>query len=176
MKITFIICLLTAALLGTSCSSSKRLALEKSKREQLSRTFGFKLTPKDDLRLYTEAAQWLGTPYRYGGTTRKGVDCSGLVGQIYKQVYRVNLERNTTDMAQKNCRKTGKSSLKTGNLVFFNTSQKKRRGVNHVGIFLKHGYFIHASTSKGVIISNLNEDYYRKTWKHGGKITSLRSE
>lgn len=174
MRIRFILCLIIAALLGSSCNSSKRLAQSNSQREQLSRTFGFKLTKKDDLRLYSEAAQWLGTPYRYGGTTRKGVDCSGLVGQIYKKVYRVNLERNTSDMAQKNCRRVGKSSLKAGNLVFFNTSQKKRRGVNHVGIFLKYGYFIHASTSKGVIISNLNEDYYRKTWKYGG--ASLRSE
>ncbi|MEI3125524.1 MAG: NlpC/P60 family protein [Odoribacter splanchnicus] len=54
-------------------------------------------------------------------------------------------------------------------LVFFNTS-RKRKGINHVGLFLKNGYFIHASTSRGVIISNLKEDYYRKTWKQGGRV------
>lgn len=169
MRITFIVCLLLIGLLGSSCSSSKRLSRGKSQREQLSQKFGFKLTKKDDLQLYLEAAQWLGVPYRYGGTTRKGVDCSGLVGQIYKQVYHTNLERSTTGMAQKNCRKVGKGNLKTGNLVFFNTS-KKKKGINHVGLFLKNGYFIHASTSKGVIISNLKEDYYHKTWKQGGKV------
>lgn len=169
MRITFIICLLIAGLLGTSCSSSKRLSKASSQRAQLSQKFGFKLTKKDDLQLYTEASKWLGVPYRYGGTTRKGVDCSGLVGQIYKQVYHTNLERSTTGMAQKNCRKVGKGNLKTGNLVFFNTS-KKKKGINHVGLFLKNGYFIHASTSKGVIVSNLKEDYYHKAWKQGGKV------
>lgn len=169
MRTLFIICLLIAGLLGSSCSSSKRLSKANSQRAQLSQKFGFKLTKKDDLRLYAEASKWLGVPYRYGGTTRKGVDCSGLVGQIYKQVYHTNLERSTTGMAQKNCRKVGKGNLKTGNLVFFNTS-KKKKGINHVGLFLKNGYFIHASTSKGVIVSNLKEDYYHKAWKQGGKV------
>ena len=63
-----------------------------------------------------------------------------------------------------------KSDLKAGNLVFFNTSQKKKKGINHVGLFLKNGYFIHASTSKGVIISNLKEAYYHKAWKQGGQV------
>jgi probable lipoprotein NlpC len=63
-----------------------------------------------------------------------------------------------------------KSDLSSGDLVFFNTSRKKRKGINHVGLFLKNGYFIHASTSRGVIISNLKEDYYRKTWKQGGRV------
>ena len=68
------------------------------------------------------------------------------------------------------CRKIMKSDLSSGDLVFFNTSRKKRKGINHVGLFLKNGYFIHASTSRGVIISNLKEDYYRKTWKQGGRV------
>ena len=113
---------------------------------------------------------WLGTPYRYGGSTRKGVDCSGLVNQIYKQVYHRSLERSSSGIATRNCRKIMKSDLSSGDLVFFNTSRKKRKGINHVGLFLKNGYFIHASTSRGVIISNLKEDYYRKTWKQGGRV------
>lgn len=169
MKITLILCLLLSGLLLSSCNSSKHLTQRKKQTTQLSQQFGFKITPKDDLRLYTEAARWLGTPYRYGGSTLKGVDCSGMVAQIYKQVYGKDLERNTSNMEEKNCRKIPKGHLKTGDLVFFNTS-KKKKGINHVGLFLKNGYFIHASTSKGVIISNLKEDYYHRTWKQGGKV------
>ena len=67
------------------------------------------------------------------------------------------------------CRKVTKSDLKPGDLVFFNTS-KRKKGINHVGVFLKNHYFIHASTSKGVIISSLHENYYRKHWKKGGRV------
>ena len=74
------------------------------------------------------------------------------------------------DIAKKDCRRIGRSSLKTGDLVFFNTSSKRRRGINHVGLYLKNGKFIHASTSRGVIISNLQENYYRKAWKQGGRV------
>lgn len=162
----FLIYLLLVAL--TSCKSSQHLI--KQQTTQLTRQFGFPVHKKDDLRLYTEASQWLGVPYQTGGTTRKGVDCSGLVVRIYRQTYNKQLERTTTDIAARNCRKITKNNLRTGDLVFFNTSRKTRKGINHVGIFLKQGYFIHASSSKGVIVSNLKEDYYRKTWKQGGRV------
>lgn len=169
MRIIFIISLVSCLLL-TSCHSSKQLIQAKNQREQLSRKLGFKITKKDNLQLYSEAVQWLGTPYRYGGTTRKGIDCSGLINQIYRQVYHKELSRSSQDIADKNCKKVAKGNLKAGNLVFFNTSRKKKKGINHVGLFLKDGHFIHASTSKGVIISNLKEDYYKNTWKQGGKV------
>lgn len=167
-SIFFYIFLLCLGLI--SCKSNQRLAQTQHQTAQLSQQFGFKITQKDDIRLYSEAALWLGTPYRFGGTTRKGVDCSGFIGQIYQNVYHKNLERQTINIAKKNCRKISKGKLKTGDLVFFNTSQKKKKGINHVGLFLKHNYFIHASSSQGVIVSNLNENYYRKTWKQGGVV------
>jgi len=169
MKRTFIY-LLLYIILFSSCQTGKQTVRLKNQRAQLSQQLGFKVTPKDDLRLLTEAVQWLGTPYRYGGTTRKGVDCSGLVGQIYQQAYHKTLARNTQDIANKNCRKVSKGNLKTGNLVFFNTSEKKKKGINHVGLYLKNGNFIHASTSRGVIISNLQEKYYREKWRQGGAV------
>ena len=153
MRYILIGCCFFCSLFLSSCNSTKRLGQTATQTSQLSHQLGFKVNRKDDLRLFSEAARWLGTPYRYGGSTRKGVDCSGLVNQIYKQVYHRSLERSSS-----------------GDLVFFNTSRKKRKGINHVGLFLKNGYFIHASTSRGVIISNLKEDYYRKTWKQGGRV------
>lgn len=167
MRIFFFSVTLIASLFFTSCSSHKHLT--QSQTARLSQQLGFHITSKDNLRLYTEAAAWIGTPYRYGGMTKKGVDCSGLVCQIYKQVYHKPLERSVARLAEKNCRKIMKEDLKAGDLLFFNTS-KSKRGVNHVGIFLKSGYFIHASTSRGVIVSHLKENYYRKAWKYGAKV------
>jgi cell wall-associated NlpC family hydrolase len=72
-------------------------------------------------------------------------------------------------MLKKNCRKISRRKLKEGDLVFFNTSKSKSY-VNHVGIYLKENKFLHASTLKGVNVSNLDEDYYRKTWICGGRV------
>ena len=131
---------------------------------------GIKLNKRDNIQLYAEAAKWLGTPFHYGGNTQKGVDCSGLIVQIYKQVYQKQLYRTTQQMVDKNCRRVGKSNLQEGYLVFFNTAKKKKRGVNHVGLFLKDGYFIHTSSSRGVMVSHLKEKYYQNAWKQGGRV------
>lgn len=168
-RVVFGICLLAAGLFLSSCGSSKRLSDAARQREELSRQFGFKLSKKDDIRLYRAASGWLGVPYRPGGTTRQGVDCSGLMNNLYREVYGESLSRTTEGILKDNCRKVGKGSLREGDFVFFNTSRKKRKGVNHVGLFLKHGYFIHATTSKGVMVNHLKEDYYRKAWKTGGR-------
>lgn len=167
MKLTTLLFLLGSLFLTCSCGSQRQLSKSPASTEELSQKFGFKIHKKDNLRLYTEASTWLGTPYRYGGTTRQGVDCSGLISNLYLQVYQKRLERTAAEMARKNCRKTAKSNLREGDLVFFNTA-KKKKGINHVGLYLKNGYFIHATTSKGVIISNLREEYYTKKWKQGG--------
>lgn len=66
------------------------------------------------------------------------------------------------------CHKVSKRNLREGDLVFFHNGRKKRIA-SHVGIYLKNNKFIHASTSRGVIISSLNEDYYRKHWLSGGR-------
>lgn len=93
----------------------------------------------------------------------------GFVWQVYRRVYGKNLERSSDDQAKKDVHKVGKGGLKPGDLVFFRTSQKSKK-IDHVGIFLKDGYFVHASTSKGVIVSSLNEDYYKRTWQKGGRV------
>lgn len=169
MKFSIILYLLLAAVALSSCSSTKRLSGKAAEAARLSSQLGFKVHKKDDLKLYAEAGRWLGVPYRYGDKSRSGTDCSGLVGQIYQSVYKVPLERTVEGMDDKNCRRVGKSNLKPGDLVFFNTS-KRKKGLNHVGLYLKNNYFIHASTSRGVIVSSLHEDYYRKHWKKGGRV------
>ena len=129
---------------------------------------GMDIGPKDNHKLYLEAARWIGTPYRSGGSSIQGTDCTGLTTGIYKHVYGITLPRTTEE--QKNTGvKIGKSKLKEGDLVFF-TSNRKRRRVAHAGIYLKDKKFIHASSSKGVIVSSLNEEYYRKHWITGKRV------
>ena len=138
---------------------------------RLSRQFGVRLTPADNIALYNAGSGWLGVKYRYGGNTRSGVDCSGLVCNLYKQVYGITLERNSANMLRRNCVSINRNNLREGDLVFFRTSDSRQSRVpNHVGLYLKNGQFIHASNSRGVIVSNLSESYYVRTWITGGRV------
>ena len=129
---------------------------------------GIDIEMKDNHALYVESSNWLGVPYRSGGTTKRGVDCSGLTSSIYKKVYHKDLERNSDDQRKKDCRKVKKGKLREGDLVFFHNGRKKKKAT-HVGIYLKDRKFIHASTSQGVIVSTLEEDYWKKHWLSGGR-------
>jgi cell wall-associated NlpC family hydrolase len=134
---------------------------------RLSTQYGIQVTPRDNDILYYTIAQWLGTPYRRGLSSMKGTDCSGFVINVYRSVYGKNLARTSADMLRVNCRSIPRQNLREGNLVFFATTRNARK-VSHVGIYLKDGKFAHASASQGVIISNLNEPYYRLRWISGG--------
>lgn len=128
---------------------------------------GVDIRLEDNHKLYIEAAEWMGVPYRAGGESKRGTDCSGLTCQIYKKVYHTKLSRNTEGQ-KKESSKVAKRNLREGDLVFF-TSSRSGRKVAHVGIYLKDGKFIHASTSQGVIVSRLDEPYYTKHWISGGR-------
>jgi lipoprotein Spr len=141
---------------------------------QLSGKLGVELSNlnKDDDRnmpLYAEVSLWLGVPYRHAGLSRKGLDCSGFTYLIYQKVYNKKLPRATADLAGMKKHNVSKGNLQAGDLVFFSTSKSHSR-INHVGIYLKDGCFIHASTSRGVIVSHLDESYYVRTWKTGGRV------
>ena len=129
---------------------------------------GIDIDMEDNHALYVESSQWLGVPYRSGGTTQRGVDCSGLTSAIYNKVYRKQLERNSDDQRKKDCKKVKKGKLREGDLVFFHNGKKKKRA-SHVGIYLKDRKFIHASTRQGVIISTLDEAYWKQHWLSGGR-------
>lgn len=123
----------------------------------------------DNHQLYIESAKWIGVPYRYGGNSRRGIDCSGLTRAIYKKVYHKTLKRNSDEQRTDNCQRVAKRNLREGDLVFFRNGRRERKA-NHVGIYLKNGRFIHASSSEGVIVSSLNEPYYKKCWMQGGRV------
>lgn len=108
---------------------------------------------------------WYGTRYRYGGTTKSGVDCSGFVCALSSDVYGRALPRTSREQFDR-AQKIGRDYLQEGDLVFFNT----RGGVSHVGIYLGNNKFVHASTSSGVVISDLDEEYYRRRFVGAGRL------
>lgn len=122
-------------------------------------------------RLEKEAREWLGTKYKYGGESRKGTDCSGMVMVVFETVTGIKLPRDSHSQ-QQYCKQIDKKDLAPGDLVFFITSNNGER-VNHVGLYIGNGDFIHSSTSKGVIISNLNQDYYKRHFHSAGRVPGI---
>lgn len=108
-------------------------------------------------QLYSFITDWYGTPYKFGGQTSNGIDCSAFTNVLYKEIYNIQLPRSSKDIAETVNRKFTKN-LKEGDLVFFAFGNSKE--INHVGVYLHNNKFVHASTSKGVIISDLTEPWY----------------
>ncbi len=131
---------------------------------------GIERGPDDNEQLYNAIKAWMGTPYRYGGTTKEGVDCSAFVGHIYREVYQIRLHRVSNDI-QQDVTLITKSELREGDIVFFTNSKGR---VSHVGIYLKDGLFVHSSTSRGVIISRLDDSYWSKHFYKGGRVSGTR--
>ncbi len=117
-----------------------------------------------NLSLFNFIDEWWATKYRYGGTSKKGVDCSSFTGKLMQEVFGFTMPR-TARMQYAICTKLQKDNMLEGDLVFFNTTG----GVSHVGVYLGDGYFVHSSCSRGVTISNLNETYYSKKFIAGGR-------
>lgn len=132
-----------------------------------SQKLGYNLGGYEDPVLIREVSSWLGTPHRYAGTTREGADCSGFVMEVFRTVYQKSLPRSSAEMASK-ARSVSKAKLQEGDLVFFHTSGGRK--ISHVGIYLSNNKFIHASSSRGVIVSDLNEPYYRRTFSKAGRV------
>ncbi len=128
-----------------------------------------KETPKTSNKIVKEAYGWLGTPYGYG-RAEKGVacDCSGMVMSVYEKVKGVKLPRNSAKQ-QEFCKSLKRKDVKEGDLCFFATGKDPDK-VSHVGIMVDENNFIHASTSKGVVVSDITQPYYVRTFKGFGRV------
>jgi lipoprotein Spr len=117
--------------------------------------------------LYDEAYNWMNTPYKYAGNSKKGIDCSSLIKNIYSKIYNLKLSGSSSYIYAQTKEINDQNQLKEGDLLFFKINKKQ---ISHIGIFLKDGYFVHSSVQKGVTISNLNEKYYQKYYFTAGRI------
>lgn len=123
----------------------------------------------NDSKLLELIESWYGTKYKYGGSTREGVDCSGFAKAFMSSYYDITLTRNSADQYKQCPTKVKKKKLKQGDLVFFKTNGS-RGGITHVGVYLCNNKFVHAATSTGVMISDLDEDYYKARFAGGGRM------
>ena len=131
-----------------------------------------KLGKKDNKKLYKELKRWLGTPYVYAAhTCGEGTDCSGMVMEVYLKIYNIKVHRNSAKMLEENCRVIDLDDLKEGDLVFFCTNGDSR--VSHVGIYLKDNKFVHASSSRGVCVDDLRQNYYATHFYAAARVTTL---
>lgn len=111
---------------------------------------------------------WYGTRYKYGGETKQGVDCSGFARAFMSSYYEVNLPRSSKEQYAQS-KRIKKKKLAQGDLVFFKT-MGARGGISHVGVYLCNNKFVHAATSSGVMISDLDEEYYKSRFVSGGRV------
>ncbi len=154
--------------LPTNINSSSKFEFEKVNRVQIKyalllNTYVENLT---NLELYLKLDEWLGTRYCLGGSTKNCIDCSAFAGNIIREIYKINLPRTAHEQFNVIDRKE-KDDFKEGDLVFFRT---KKGYINHVGIYLWNNKFIHASSSLGVAISDLDEAYWKNKFAGGGKV------
>ena len=130
-----------------------------------------KLNRHDNKKLYKELRRWLGTPYVYADhTCGEGTDCSGMVMEVFQKVYGIKLHRNSAKMLEVNCQIIDLDDLREGDLVFFCTNGEGR--VSHVGIYLKDNKFVHASSSRGVCVDDLRQNYYATHFHAAARVTS----
>ncbi len=147
--VVLVLCLVVPALAGKKRTSQKKTPAKKS------------VTPEVSPTLEQEAMKYLGVKYRTGGSNESGVDCSGFVRLVYQNFFGVQLPHQSSSIYQTSgLSKVSLDDLMTGDLVFFTPSHKSKR-INHVGIYLSEGNFIHAGRRTGVVVSSLDNRYWR---------------
>ena len=123
---------------------------------------------KDARKVLNEAMTWIGTPYKLGGNTRQGIDCSGLTCITFEKATGLKLPRSSGEQA-KFSHRIKRSDLRPGDLVFF-TSRRGGNRINHVAIYIGDNSIIHSTTSQGVTVSSLDEEYWKSHFYSCGRV------
>src|SRR6201990_533539 len=140
-------------------------------KDYFSQIMGVALSTTSNVKLFQFVYDWVGTPYHFGGETRKGIDCSAFTKEVYRKVFNLTIKRNSRDIFSM-VSPAGKDDLKEGDLVFFKIHSRK---ISHIGIYLGNTRFAHAS-SRGVAISSLDDNYYSRYFYKGGRLLDVFKE
>ncbi|MGI4869767.1 MAG: C40 family peptidase [Janthinobacterium lividum] len=132
-------------------------------------TLSTPLAHTENKSLLHTITDWLGTPYSYGSSSRRGTDCSGFVSQVFHKVYGITLQRSSRSMFA-TTKHVAKTDMKAGDLVFF---RHGNGAIYHVGIYLKDGRFAHSACNGGVMVSSLHEAYYHNNFYAAGRVPGL---
>ncbi len=127
------------------------------------------LTVKDQLIM--EIIKYIDTPYKYGGTTKDGIDCSSFTQTIFRNIFQLEIPRTARDQYTVG-EKIPENNLAFGDLVFFNTSRRVKPG--HVGVYIGNNLFAHASRSLGVTVSSITSAYYAKRYMGARRLDSAQ--
>jgi lipoprotein Spr len=174
MKKFFIVIALSVSVLAAQAQTKSTSAPADDKnsddqeslaKDYLSQIMGVALSATSNMKLFHFVYDWIGTPYHFGGSSKNGTDCSGFTRQLYSQVFNMDIEHSSRDIFSM-VTPVRKEDLQEGDLVFFKIHSRR---ISHVGIYLGSNRFAHAS-NKGVAISNLDDDYYRRYFYRGGRM------
>lgn len=158
---------LTLLLALMSCHSKKKSTNStKSLQNKYATILSVNPDQINNIPLYSFIDEWMNVPYKYAGKDKNGVDCSGFAEVLYLKIYQKQIKAPAWSIYNQ-CSKITKEELREGDAVFFKIDSDK---ISHIGIYLTNNFFVHASTSKGVIISSLDENYYKKYFVGSGRI------
>lgn len=157
--------------IGSSSSTAPRPSVQTDYEAMKTEVKGRQYSNQLVYNIIQEASDWIGSPYLYAGQDRDGTDCSGMIMIIYKEIGDISLPRNSAKQ-QEYCHLIERQELMPGDLVFFATGKDPQR-VSHVGLYIGDNDFIHASSSRGVIVSNLSQNYYNTRFHSAGRIEKL---
>lgn len=124
-----------------------------------------------NIELFEMIDDWYGTPYRLGGSTKNGIDCSAFMQVMYSELFGITLPRTSREQYN-NVRQIALTDLKEGDLVFFRT---RGSGVSHVGFYLQNNKFVHAGSSTGVTVSDLTDPYWSKNFLKAGRLEKIET-
>ena len=157
-----LIILFAAMAFLSSCGSRRSTVYKESKGAKAAEA----MSNVKSKELYRFITDWTGVRYRLGGLDKRGIDCSGFALLLNKEIYGLKLPRRSKDQADV-IKEKNISQLKEGDLIFFSFGGN---GIDHVGVYLNHGFFVHASTTRGVIVDDLSLPAYQRVLVKAGPV------
>ena len=174
----FIIFILTGVF--TACRSHKDLSTQPKpttenntstkSAQQIKKTYasilGVDENKIENVALYSLIDSWYGTSYKYGGSSKNGIDCSNFANIIYQEIYKKSLTGSSASIYNL-CKPLSTNDLQEGDLLFFKI---EKNTISHIGVYLQNNKFVHATTKAGVRIDDLDQAYYKKYFFKAGRL------